>query len=178
MTAVVPWGGLDVLSHRRMLKGLIRSRFLYHQNATYMISVSRLASLALLAVLTLAVAPGALAQNCNVEGAWAPFSLTFTDPDGTVREITIGDPPGLKILSDTHWAFVERSNNPDAPVSGGGGTYTVEGNTYTERVVYHTGSSFVGQEISFDCRVEGDRWYQSGMLPNGVKLDEVYHRAK
>ncbi len=121
---------------------------------------------------------GSRAQSCDPAGAWEVYQLTFTDPDGTVREIDIGDPPGLKVLSQTHWAFVEQNEaSNDIPTSGGGGSYTVHGNTYTEVVEYHAARSFIGQSISFDCRVEGDFWYQSGTLPDGTKLDEVYRRA-
>lgn len=119
------------------------------------------------------------AEDCYLVGAWEVESLRFTDPDGTVRDVEIGDPPGLKIFSETHWVFVEQ-NGPDdaAPTSGGGGRYTVEGNTYTEFVQYHAARDFVGQTLPFECRVEDDRWYQTGMLPDGVKLEEVYRRPE
>lgn len=118
------------------------------------------------------------AQNCDVVGAWEVFELTFTDPDGTVRDVEIGNPPGLKILSETHWAFVEQNEegNP-VPTSGGGGTYTVDGTTYTETVQYHGARDYIGQVIPFECKVEGDYWYQTGLLPGGTKLEEVYRRA-
>jgi hypothetical protein len=134
----------------------------------------------LIAVCTpvFAVATG-YAQNCNPMGAWEVYALTFTDADGTVRKIEISDPPGLKILSETHWAFVEQNAEGNAiPTSGGGGTYTVDGTTYTERVEYHGARDYIGQSIPFDCNVEGDFWYQSGTLPDGTKLEEVYRRAK
>ena len=62
------------------------------------------------AFFTLVICCGVLtvvasAQNCDLVGAWEVHALTFTDPDGTVRVVEIGDPPGLKILSETHWVF-------------------------------------------------------------------------
>lgn len=118
------------------------------------------------------------AQACNPVGAWEVASLTFTDPDGTVRVIEIKDPPGLKILSESHWVFVEMTGVEENPTSGGGGTYTVEGTVYTEHVDYHAAQGFIGETISFECRVEGDQWYQTGLLPDGVLLEEVYRRAR
>ena len=64
------------------------------------------------------------------------------------------------------------------PTSGGGGTYTVDGAIYTEHVDYHAATDFIGKTISFKCRVENDLWYQSGVLPGGTKLEEVYRRAR
>ena len=117
-------------------------------------------------------------QTCDPIGAWEVESLTFTEKDGTVQEIEIKDPPGLKILSETHWAFVEQNDaeNP-IPTSGGGGSYVIEGDQYTEIIEYHAARDFIGKRLTFDCKVEGDRWYQSGYLPDGVYLKEVYRRA-
>lgn len=117
-------------------------------------------------------------QECNPIGAWEVESLTFTNKDGTVQEIEIKDPPGLKILSETHWAFVEQNGaeNP-IPTSGGGGSYVVQGDQYTETIEYHAARDFIGKQLTFDCKTEDDKWYQSGYLPDGVYLKEVYRRA-
>lgn len=125
----------------------------------------------------IAAAPGiALAQNCDVKGTWEVLSVRFTEVDGMVRDVAVGRPPGLKILSGTHWVFVEL--RADSTVSGGGGKYEVDGSRYTEWVDYHGAKDFIGKRIDFKCRVEGDRWYQDGMLPGGTKLEEVYRRAR
>ena len=123
-------------------------------------------------------APLALGQDCNPEGAWEVVSVTLTDSSGTVTEVEVGDPPGLKVLSAGHWAFVEQTSDAASPTSGGGGQYTVSDTTYTEYVAYHTAVSFVGTTIAFSCRTEEDRWYQNGMLPDGTYLEEVYQRAE
>ena len=137
-------------------------------------TVLRIALLA--CVLLLFGSDVARGQNCDVEGSWEVSSVRFTDPDGTVRDVTVGRPPGLKILSPTHWAFVEL--RADSTVSAGGGRYEVDGDRYTEWVDYHGGKSYIGKRIDFECRVEEDRWYQDGMLPDGTKLEEVYRRAR
>ena len=123
-------------------------------------------------------APNGQEQACNPIGAWEVYALTFTDPDGTVREIAIKNPPGLKILSETHWAFVEQNDAAsDIPTSGGGGRYSVQGTTYTETVEYHAARDFIGKSLAFDCKTDDEFWYQSGPLPGGTYLEEVYRRA-
>ena len=123
-------------------------------------------------------APFAVGQNCDLKGAWEVVSLTLTDSTGTVTEVEIGDPPGLKVLSAEHWVFVEQTSDEASPTSGGGGRYTTNDTTYTEYVDYHTAVSFVGETIAFRCRVEEDRWYQKGILPDGTYLEEVYRRVE
>lgn len=106
-------------------------------------------------------------------------ALTFTHADGTVEEVEIADPPGLKLLSKGYWVFVEQNPADDPiPTSGGGGRYTVTDTTYTETVLYHAARSYVGETLTFGCRVEGAFWYQTGMLPDGTHLAEVYRRLE
>lgn len=139
--------------------------------------LTRLLSCAILFLLV--PVQDARAQNCDLAGAWEVHALTFTAPDGTVEEVEISDPPGLKVLTDGYWVFVEQ-NAPDdpAPTSGGGGRYTVTDSTYTETVLYHAARSYVGETLTFDCRVEGNFWVQSGPLPDGTHLSEVYRRLE
>ena len=139
---------------------------------------TRLAAHLLVLIGLLLAAPLARGQNCNLEGAWEVVSLTLTDSTGTATEVEIGDPPGLKVLSAEHWVFVEQTEDEASPTSGGGGRYTTSDTTYTEDVQYHAAVSFVGKTLTFDCQVEGDRWYQRGMLPGGTYLEEVYRRVE
>lgn len=135
-----------------------------------------------LAALLLAgcAATGTASQSgdCDLVGAWEVESLKLTQPDGTVEVVDIGDPPGLKIFSPTHWVFVEQADDEAGVTHGGGGRYEVAGNRYTEFVQYHTARDYVGQTLTFECRVDGERWYQTGPLPGGVLLEEVYRRAR
>ena len=85
----------------------------------------------------------------------------------------------VKILTDTHFAFGQQVDDSDE-VTAGGGRYTLEGNTYTEIIEYHT-SVPVGIRIPFECRIEGDTWYHTGYIGSGqyqLKLEEVWRRLK
>ena len=124
------------------------------------------------------IAPTAAGQNCHLEGAWEVVSLKTTQPDGTVSISEIGDPPGLKILSKRHFIFVEQNHEGPVPTSGGGGSYVTNDTTFIETVQYHAARSFIGMELPFHCKVEDDHWYQSGYLPGGTYLEQVYRRLE
>jgi hypothetical protein len=62
-----------------------------------------------------------------------------------------------------------------------GGTYTLAGDQYTEKVDYGVGSDFDGiknASHTFTCRIEGDTWYHTGSLAGGLKIDEQWTRVK
>jgi hypothetical protein len=62
-----------------------------------------------------------------------------------------------------------------------GGTYTLAGDQYTEKIEYGVGSDFEGiknASHTFTCRIEGDTWHHTGALAGGTKIDEEWTRVK
>ena len=62
-----------------------------------------------------------------------------------------------------------------------GGTYTLNGNTYTETIEYGIGSDYEivkNSKHSFTANIDGDRWYHNGKLANGQTIDEVWERVR
>ncbi|HVH66415.1 MAG TPA: hypothetical protein VM716_00960 [Gemmatimonadales bacterium] len=104
-----------------------------------------------------------------------------------------------KVITKTHFAFVTRDDSAIKPLrttadslaflqsmAAGSGTYTLRGTTYTERPDFYPDPAYVGMDLAFTCRTEGDRLYQKGSVPvlqNGakvgdVKLEEVWRRVE
>ena len=125
------------------------------------------------AVVTLFAAPLSAQSSCKVEGVWQLVSGSADGkpyPAGS-RELKIitkghfavlwqepGVPKELKSPADSLAAFRH--------VGSFGGTYTVQGTTYTEKPDYFADPAYAGKAIPFSCRTEGDRFYQSGQLSN------------
>jgi hypothetical protein len=106
----------------------------------------------------------------------------------------------IKILTKTHWAYLSQdrsapklTNGSDAELlaaaktfGAGGGTYTLDGDTYTEHVEFFAAPNFVGTSIKFKIKWEGDEWIQTGSLPikalglgdKDMDLYERYRRIK
>ena len=62
-----------------------------------------------------------------------------------------------------------------------GGTYSLHGDSYTEKVEYGMGDDFdviKNSTPSFTCKVTGDKWYHTGKLANGTTIEEVWERVK
>jgi hypothetical protein len=150
-------------------------------------------AVSLLAAAALLAAPLSAQSSCKLEGVWQFVSGTA---DG--NPYTAGN-RGIKIITKGHFAVLERE--PGLPQEmktradslaaftktiSGGGTYTVQGTTYTEKLDYFSDPAYLGKSIPFTCRTEGDRFYQSGNFPileggkkaRDVKLDEVWKRIE
>jgi hypothetical protein len=62
-----------------------------------------------------------------------------------------------------------------------GGSYTLKGESYQETPEYGISSDFdviKGKAQTFTCRVDGNRWYHSGALSNGLTIEEVWDRVE
>src|SRR5262245_18673522 len=63
----------------------------------------------------------------------------------------------------------------------GGGSYTLQGDDFTDTPEYGVGQSFQavkGRTHKFKCRVEGNKWYHTGMLDSGLTIEEVWERIE
>lgn len=118
------------------------------------------------------------AQDCNdLEGAWLLVYLQHTSPD-TTYEHTEFESDRIKVLAANHFAFGVQGYQGDPDFAyAGGGTFKYSDDKYSEFIHYHSSSGNVGHTITFDCRVEDDRWYHEGLVPMSITAgEEVYIR--
>ncbi|MDB5006887.1 MAG: hypothetical protein JWP45_1280 [Mucilaginibacter sp.] len=102
-----------------------------------------------------------------VNGTWQLVSgttitrgvSTFTDYTKTQRMI--------KIINDSHFAFLQhRLNTPkdsSNKFDAGGGSYTLNGNKYTEHLDYYSDKNWEGKSFDFTVTVKGDTLVQTGL---------------
>jgi len=106
----------------------------------------------MVAFLVCIIAGLSSAQKSNkIEGVWELVSAKQTIGDSTLFEISSKDRQMIKIITKTHFAFLSQAfNRPKFTQMGndaemllaaktfgaGGGTYTLEGDTYTEHIQF------------------------------------------
>ena len=146
-----------------------------------------------LVLALIAVPPIGAQSTCRLEGVW---QLVSGSGGGRPYPTTYRS---MKVITKGHFAVVgeeERgvkdmktaadSLRAFRTMESGGGAYTVQGSTYTEKLEYFSDPAYVGTSVSFTCRTEGDRFYQTGAFPilqNGrkvreEKLEEVWRRIE
>lgn len=89
----------------------------------------------------------------------------------------------VKILNKDHFAFFNQVKDAADGFYGGGGTYSLDGDTYKERLDYVGVREIRGHEFTFNVEIKGDTLIQSGIedVPEaGIKrhIVEKYIRIK
>lgn len=131
----------------------------------------------LIADLALRAQPEAPKTSGSLLGTWQLSSFKYgARPDSTL-------PAGrrrVKLFTETHFTWVEFDTASKKVESVAGGTWTLKGDTYTESTEWVDPSmvAYVGSKNTFTVRVEGDKFNQSGLLSNGLKIEEVWQRVK
>ena len=90
----------------------------------------------------------------------------------------------LKMYSPGYFVFVGRFKEGDKPASDnyGGGTYTLNGDDYSETIQYHTATGIVGKTLHFKLVIKGNTMTLTGPITPenqkdfGLQLVEVYVR--
>lgn len=85
----------------------------------------------------------------------------------------------IKLITETHFTWVQFDATTRKVNASAGGTYSLNGNTYTESIDFGLGmDTFSGEKHAFTIRVEGDKFFLSGSLADGLKIEEVWERVK
>jgi hypothetical protein len=86
----------------------------------------------------------------------------------------------LKHITSTHFMFVDFDKDGKF-IDAFGGPYTLNGEKYEETLEYGVGEVFKmlkGKPQSFECKVEGAKWYHNGTLSSGLTIEEVWERVE
>ncbi|HYG38476.1 MAG TPA: membrane or secreted protein [Cytophagales bacterium] len=72
----------------------------------------------------------------------------------------------LKIITNKHFSYATYNIENKKFIAAGGGTWTADGNTYTETLEYYTeDSAKVGSSVVFNSKIEGQGWQVSLSTP-------------
>lgn len=101
-----------------------------------------------------------------IKGTWQLVSgTTITSGDSSTTDYTKGSSM-IKIINDSHFAFLKHDLNSPADSSNhfdaGGGSYTLNGNTYTEHLDYYSVRNWEGQTFNFTVSISNDTLIQKG----------------
>jgi hypothetical protein len=122
------------------------------------------------AFLVVAQTSGSQATKSPLEGTWEMVSGQEW-PKG-IRDI--------KMISGGHFIWVAYDTVKRKPVYVGGGTYILNGNSYTEHVDFMSeeiSAGIAGKDQPFTVKVDGDTLTQTGALSSGEKLAETWKRV-
>jgi len=121
-------------------------------------------------VFLFAQTTGSPAKRSQLDGIW---------------ELVSGQPlpkeaRDIKIISGGHFIFVAYDMESGEPLYTGGGTYTLNGRSYSEHIDFASdkiSAGLVGKDQPFTVRVGGDTFTHTGTLSNGEALSETWKRV-
>jgi hypothetical protein len=93
----------------------------------------------------------------------------------------VEEPPAsggrYKFFTGKHWCVTQADPDSGEVIYHHGGTYTLDGDTYEETILYSTANNagLIKQTFTFRIKVEGDTYTQIGV---GNPYSEVWKRAK
>jgi hypothetical protein len=104
------------------------------------------------------------ADSVSLTGSWKLLTGTLIEKGDTVVTDYTTDKSFIKIINDSHFAFLSHTLRKDTTdFSAGGGTYTLNGNNYTEHLEYCSAKEWEGHDFSFTVTRTGDTLIQSGV---------------
>jgi hypothetical protein len=109
------------------------------------------------------------AGHKDLKGSWQLFYASSSTKD-TTMVTDLSHIKMIKILNDTHFAFMQHILKDDADTlavrsnefGGGGGTYTLIGNAYKEHLEFCSAAGYEGKDFDFTIEVRGDTLIQTG----------------
>jgi hypothetical protein len=86
----------------------------------------------------------------------------------------------LKLITGTHFIWVEVNASTKQVMASAGGHYTLSGNTYSESIDFagEGMQTYLGKTQKFTITIDGDKLFQSGDLSDGLHIEENWERVK
>jgi hypothetical protein len=106
-------------------------------------------------------------KRLPITGTWKLISGTLIEKGDTTVTWYIKDVSFIKIINDTHFAFLSHDLNKgkdsSAMYSSGGGSYSLKNNQYTEHLEYCNDRQWEGNDFSFTISINKDTLIQTGI---------------
>jgi hypothetical protein len=114
-----------------------------------------------------------LTTHLPIEGTWKLISGTTIDRNDTVVTEYSKDKSFIKVINDTHFAFLghdlTKGKDSSAYFSSGGGKYELNDTAYTEHLEYCNDRQWEGNDFHFTISITNDTLVQQGI----EKIDSI-----
>ncbi len=133
--------------------------------------------LSLIITFLMAAFAGISQKTAPLVGTWKLISGTITY-EGTTNTDDMTNTEAMKIVTPTHFAVFSKDIATGDIRHAAAGTIKVNGNSYSEIIMYETGTGNKYPMIAkFTYELHGDKWHIKGGFNNYV-FDEIWQKIK
>lgn len=101
-------------------------------------------------------------KETSIEGTWKMvYAETIENDSITLKDLS--NTTFIKIINKSHFAFFNQENKGNANFYAGAGTYTLEGDKYTETLNFTVVETIKNHQFKFKVKIKGDTLIQSGI---------------
>lgn len=113
----------------------------------------------------------------SITGTWMLDSYKYTSSTVFIK------PPvsrqHFKLITDKMFLWSTNNTSTNKTYESAGGTYTLEGDKYTESIDFGYGMDrYLGTKATYTVKVDGDFMFIAGKLADGYVVEEVWIRKK
>ncbi|RFS24981.1 membrane or secreted protein [Chitinophaga silvatica] len=107
------------------------------------------------------------------------WRISSREQNGKMNNMPLAARRTLKILTGTRFQWIAINIETGEFFGSGGGTYTFENGTYTEKIEFFSrDNSRVGAVLSFKGKVAGNDWDHSGLSSKGEPIHEIWSKTE
>lgn len=117
-------------------------------------------------------------KTAGISGTWKLETYRYGNNSSAFTSATDGM-PRIKLITDNSFQWASYDASTKKIMESAGGSYTLEGDSYTEMLEYGFNmDTYVGTKSAFKIKVENDMLFLSGKLSTGYPIEEVWQRVK
>jgi hypothetical protein len=116
----------------------------------------------------------------SITGTWQLDAYKYSMSPSSFTKIT-SDRPHIKLITENRFLWVTYDTGTKEILESAGGTYTLDGENYTESVDYgYKMDNILGSRSNFKIKVEDGMFYLTGeiSLSNGYHIEEIWQKVK
>lgn len=106
-------------------------------------------------------------EKLGIEGTWKLLNGTLIEAGDTLVTDYTQNVSFIKIINGTHFSFIQHDLNggkdSTAVFAAGAGSYNLEGNKYTEHLVYCSDRAWENHDFEFEISIDQDTLIQKGL---------------
>lgn len=114
----------------------------------------------------------------DITGTWKLESYRYGSGSSAFTSLP-ENRPRIKLITNNSFQWASYDPDTRKIMEAAGGTYTLEGDKYTETLNYgYNMDSYTGTQSIFSIKIENDMMFISGKLSTGYQIEEVWQKVK